>query len=575
MKKTLLAILCLTLMAGLANAETIRQGRVFAGTAFLGPDSGPELQAYDIFGTRTLDPDTLYVLRGQVYIRDGGRINIPANTLIVGEPAGTLVVRRGGQIFAEGTAEEPVVFASANDPGERDAGDWGGVVILGRAPINRDPETTNIEGGIIEGRYGGDIPDDSSGVFKYVRLEFPGYRFEEGNEINGLTMGGVGYGTELHHVQVSYANDDSYEWFGGTVDAHHLVAFAGLDDDFDVDDGYTGRLQFLFGLKDPAQFDSEGSSNGFENDSRNEALPLSRPVFCNVTLVGPERTDALVGNLPEGNTHANMGVLRENTCTSIFNSALVGFVRGWSLRDGSIERAGVDDTLRITHTSVTSMYDGYPGMAAHDTERWPGILDWFGAPGKENFGVAQRLPSTVGLTNMDDLNDPQPQPLLFSELDGNTDYSDDYLQDEMGRYSFVNTQDTYPPAGYRGAFIPETPMDQQWTAGWTNFDPKATEYYVVGVEEIDGLPRAQATVTNYPNPFNPKTTLRFNVPRSGMASLVVYDVAGRAVAELHRGELTAGRYNVDFDGANLSSGTYFARLQGDGFDVTQKMQLVK
>ena len=568
MRNTAIVLVILSLLAGAAQAQVTRDGRVFEGYEFLGPSSGPLLQPYYFTSDRTLDPDTLYTLRGQVYVEDGASLTIPANTLILGEPAGTIVVKRGGQIFIDGTVVEPVIMTSSRAPGARDSGDWGGLVILGRAPINRDPESTNIEGGIIEGTYGGDIPDDNSGRITYLRIEFAGYRFEEGTEINGLTMGGLGYGTELHHVQVSFANDDSYEWFGGTVDAHHLVALGGLDDDFDVDDGFTGRLQFLFGMKYPDVYDGAGSSNGFENDSRNDALPLSHPIYSNVTLVGPERIDALVGNLPVGNTHANMGVLRENTRSSIFNSVLVGFVRGWSIRDGSIQQA-IDDNLRIRNTSVTTMYDGYDGGAAHDTGRWADVVTWFGNPAYNNEGATQRMPSTVGLTNMDNLTDPQPQPLLFSELDGTADFSDPYLADVADRYSFDTS------ANYRGAFVPDTAMDQQWTAGWTNFDPQNTSYIVVGVRDEGGLPSAEASLRNFPNPFNPKTTIRFNVPRAGNVNLVVYDVAGRTVAELHRGELAAGQFSIDFDGNNLSSGTYFARLEGDGFVATQKMQLVK
>ncbi len=561
MKKTMLLILSLgLLLAGLAHADIVRDGRTFLGTATLGPEDGPDLQAYYLNSDRVLSADTLYTLRGQVYVEAGASLTIPAGTLILGEPAGTVVIKRDGQIFCEGTAEDPVVFTSSRAPGNRATGDWGGVVVLGNAPINRDPDDTNIEGGIIEGRFGGDDPFDNSGRIVYTRIEFPGYRFEEGNEINGLTMGGVGAGTEIHHVQVSYANDDSFEWFGGTVDGHHLIAFGGLDDDFDTDTGFTGRLQFLFGMKDPAQFDAAGSSNGLENDSRDEAEPFSRPVYSNITMVGPERTDALVGNLPDGNTHANILVFRENTRSSVFNSVLMGYVNGLSLRDGSIG-AAQDDLLRIRNTSITT-------MGEHDTGRWPEIQDWFDTPAHGNDGGDPRMPSTVGMTNMDDLNDPQPQPLLFSELDTPADFSDPYLADEAGRYSFDTT------ANYRGAFVPDTPMDQQWSAGWSNFDPKNTEYIVVGIEDT-GLPAAPASLTSYPNPFNPATTLKFSVPRAGSVSLKVYDVAGRVVADLHQGRLAAGQFTVDFDGASLASGTYFARLQGDGFEAVQKMQLVK
>ncbi len=566
MKKAML-LFSLVLAAGLVHAGPAEDAGFFVGQALIGPTDGPELQPYYFDADRTLDPDTLYSLRGQVYFRDGATLTIPAGTRILGEPAGTIIIQRGAQIFVNGTPEEPVVMTSSMEPGMRSTGDWGGLVVLGRAPLNVDPAGTDIEGGIIEGQYGGDIADDSSGVIKYLRLEFAGYRFEEGNEINGLTMGGLGHGTELHHVQVSFANDDSYEWFGGTVDAHHLVALGGLDDDWDVDEGYRGRLQFLFSMKYPDIFDASGSANGFENDSKNEAEPFSKPIYSNLTMVGPERIDALVGNLPPGNTHRNVGVLRENTRSSIFNAALVGFARGWSLRDGSIQ-AALDGDLRIQSSSLTTMYDGYPDGSAHDTDRFPTIEDWLSTPAFNNDGIAQRLPSTVGLTDMSDLTDPQPQPQAFSELDGTADFSNDYLADVAGRYSFDTT------ANYRGAFVPGVAMDQQWTAGWTNFDPQNTTYFVA-VEDLGELPLANATVRNYPNPFNPTTTMKFSVPRAGNVDLKVFDVAGRVVAELHEGDLPAGQFSIDFDGAGLSSGTYFARLQGNGFEAVQKMQLVK
>lgn len=567
MKKAML-LFCLVLAAGLVQAGPAEDAGFFVGTEELGALPGdPEITPVYYNADRTLSADTLYTLRGQVYIEDGATLTIPAGTRIVGFPAGTIIVKTGGTILAEGEADNPIVMTSAEDPGMRATGDWGGLVILGNAPLNVDPAGTDIEGGIIEGTYGGDVADDSSGIIKYVRLEYPGYRFAEGNEINGLTMGGVGYGTELHHVQVSFANDDSYEWFGGNVDAHHLIALGGLDDDFDVDEGYRGRLQFLFSLRYPDIYDAAGSANGLENDSKNDAEPFSFPVYSNVTLVGPERIDALVGNLPDGNTHANMGVLRENTRSSIFNSAFVGFVRGWSLRDGSIQ-AALDGDLRIENSSFTTMYDGYANGSAHDTDRFPTIEDWLNTAEYNNNGVAQRMPSAAGLTDMSDLTDPQPQPQAFSELDGTADFSDEFLADVAGRYSFDTT------ANYRGAFVPGVAMDQQWTAGWANFDPQNTTYFVA-VEDLGQLPRSTASVSNFPNPFNPTTNIKFNVPRTGAVSLKIFDVAGRVVAELHDGELAAGQFSVNFDGAGLSSGTYFARLQGNGFEAVQKMQLVK
>lgn len=560
MKRMILLILSLSLFASLASAQVALE--------YLGPSDGPDLQAYYYNSARVLHPDTVYVMKGQIYFEEGASLTIPAGTLLIGEPAATLVIKQGAQIWCNGTLEDPVVMTSSKPAGQRATGDWGGLVILGRAPINLDPDETNIEGGIIEGTYGGDFPLDNSGRVVYTRIEYAGYRFELNNEINGFTMGGVGAGTEIHHVQVSYANDDSWEWFGGTVDHHHLIAFGTLDDCFDTDDGYTGRKQFLLGVKMPDVWDDAGQTNGFEADGRFELQPFSKAIVSNVTLIGPERVDALVGNLPAGNTHQYMGVLRENTHMSIFNSVLLGFARGWSLRDGSID-AAQDDILRIRNTSFSSMYTGHPDGSAHDTGRWADIEAWLGNPAYGNIGVEQRLPSTVGLTDLTEVTNLQLQPLLFSELDGTADFSDPYLAPVAGRYTFDTT------ANYRGAFVPDLPMDQQWTAGWTNFDPQNTEYIVTSVADLGQTPLAQVDLQAYPNPFNPATTLKFSVPRSGNVSLKVYDVSGRMVAELHNGMLEAGQFSVDFSGTNLASGTYFARLLGDGFEASQKMQLVK
>src|SRR5262249_8386807 len=152
---------------------------------------------------------------------------------------GTLIIARGGFIMAQGTPQHPIVFTSQYAPGSRASGDWGGIIVLGKAPVNKVNPV--IEGGLINGScmggtgtYGGTDPNDNSGVISYVRIEFAGYRFQLNNEVNGLTMGGVGAGTQIDHVQVSYSDDDSYEWFGGTVNCKYIVAFAGTDDEFDT-----------------------------------------------------------------------------------------------------------------------------------------------------------------------------------------------------------------------------------------------------------------------------------------------------------------------------------------------------
>ncbi|MBE0567793.1 MAG: T9SS type A sorting domain-containing protein [Krumholzibacteria bacterium] len=530
----------------------------WVGTADLGTfDPVDELAPYNQTGVRTLSPDTLYTIYGLYYVEAGGVINIPAGTVIQGVPGATLVIKPGAQIFAEGTETSPVIMTSSEAPGNRFPGDWGGVVILGNAPVNQ--VNPLIEGGIIEGTYGGSDPEDNSGVFKYVRIEYPGYRFQLNNEVNGLTMGGVGRGTEIHHVQISYSFDDSFEWFGGTVDAHHLVAIGGTDDDFDTDFGYQGRIQFGFSLRDPQYWDAAGQSNGFESDndgSGSAAQPYTFPVFSNMTMIGPE---AVALPLPVGHTFENAAVLRRSTRTSVFNSVIAGFPRGVSIRDGSRTAAAADE-LRFYNTEVTGSYT-YSTDNIHDTGRWPLVGTWF--MGNANLDTIPRSHTAVGLGDLSDLTNPNPVPQPGSVLIGTADFSNSYIADPW-----------FTQVSYRGAFDPALPMDQQWTRGWTNFDPQGINYAALS-SVGDPLPARTAAARNFPNPFNPSTTIKFTVPAKGNVNVKVYDVRGREVAELHDGMLEASTYELQFNGEGLSSGTYFYRVQGEGFEVTEKMQLVK
>lgn len=170
-------------------------------------------------GDYVLNASRKYKLRGWVYIEDGSTITIPAGTVIRGDKQtqAALIIERGGQIFARGTASKPIVFTSEEAPGNRRPGDWGGLILCGRASNNKGEQ--QIEGGPRSYHGGGSNPvdTDNSGVLSYVRVEFAGFPFQTDKEINGITFGSVGSGTTVDHLQVSYSNDDSFEWFGGSV----------------------------------------------------------------------------------------------------------------------------------------------------------------------------------------------------------------------------------------------------------------------------------------------------------------------------------------------------------------------
>src|SRR6187549_2250525 len=209
-----------------------------------------------IIENRTLKAAYTYKLRGLVYVTNGAILTIEPGTKIVGESGknGGLIITRSSKIIADGTKDKPIVFTSEAATPAR--GDWAGVVILGNAPTNASfngvQGVGEIEGGVNNsdglGLYGGTNPADNSGILRYVRIEYAGYAFLPDKEINGLTFGGVGNQTIVDYVEVAYANDDSFEWFGGTVNCTHLISYKTLDDDFDTDNGFAGKVQFGISL---------------------------------------------------------------------------------------------------------------------------------------------------------------------------------------------------------------------------------------------------------------------------------------------------------------------------------------
>ena len=250
----------------------------------------------DITSDMTLTNNRTYKLVGFVRVQPPATLTIQEGTLIVGDNAsqGSLIVKPGAKIMAIGTENAPIVFTSEfalqGSGGSPTYGDWGGIILLGNATINVPGGTAQIEGP--GDTYGGSNDNDNSGVMSYVRIEYAGIAFSLNNEINGLTFGGVGRGTQIDHIQVSYSGDDSYEWFGGTVSCKYLIAFRGWDDDFDTDFGFRGKMQYLVALRDPAIAD-QSSSNGFESDNDGSGSlnqPLTTPTWWNVSMIGPLET---------------------------------------------------------------------------------------------------------------------------------------------------------------------------------------------------------------------------------------------------------------------------------------------
>lgn len=323
-----------------------------------------------------LTSSKVWLIDGVSYVPSGKTLKIPAGTVLsagvdktyTGVESGTtvtknihgvLVVVKGAKIDAQGTESQPIVFTSPNAPGSRVAGDFGGIILLGSAPINQ-PTTTVIEGlpippAGVDITYGGSNSADNSGTMQYVRIEYPGFVLFANNEINGLTCGGVGSGTTLDHIQVTYSADDSFEFFGGTVNASYLVAAGGDDDDFDFDFGYNGTIQYAVGLKaiNSTHSTSGGASdaNGIESDNDKTgtgALPRTKATLRNITLLGTNTNNSII----------KLGArFRRNSSFDIQNSVIGGYPNGVSYENG----ASGTYSANILHafTPVTSAGTGF------------------------------------------------------------------------------------------------------------------------------------------------------------------------------------------------------------------------
>lgn len=270
----------------------------------------------------TWDNSKVWELSGIVTVANGVTLTIQPGTYIkstanvAGTPNGVLVAVRGGKINAVGTAESPIIFTSRNllDGNEATApspGDFGGVILLGKAHVNTLSGTKEIEGLPENGNYvfgaakGTEVENDNSGTLSYVRIEYAGFNLSVDNEVNGLTLGGVGSGTTLNHIEVNYGKDDSFEFFGGTVNASYLVSKAADDDNFDFDNGYNGSIEFAVAVADKNSTHSQSGgstdSNGIESDNNAptepgganfDLAPKTHPVLSNFTIIGTSTTNS-------------------------------------------------------------------------------------------------------------------------------------------------------------------------------------------------------------------------------------------------------------------------------------------
>jgi len=328
----------------------------------------------DIDADTTWSCENIYVLEAPIYV--SAVLTVEAGTVVQGTAgANALIVTTAGRLEAEGTSVDPIVFTSNNAMGSRAPGDWGGVVLLGEAPINVEG-TATIEGldpGEARGNYGGDDAAHDCGTLRYVRIEWAGFVFGEDNELNGLTLGGCGSDTELEFIQVHGGLDDGIEFFGGTADLKHAVVSSVGDDSLDTDQGYSGRVQHFI-----AQVGAAGD-HGQESDNLEDAetsTPRSDFTIWNATYVmAGNDADALrLRRGTAGEIHnaiiVNVG---EDECVNVDTTETIGQVEAGELviansmftgctKDGADAfvrfTADEDDTTEPSEATATAWCDG-------------------------------------------------------------------------------------------------------------------------------------------------------------------------------------------------------------------------
>ncbi len=431
----------------------------------------------DITTNTTWTADKIYTMNKIIYVTNNATLTIEPGTIIKGSKStagsGSLVITRGAKLMAVGTADKPIVFTSAQPVGQRNAQDWGGVILLGKAPVNKGANVP-IEG-ISEGNsnalFGGTDPADNSGTLKYVRIEFAGVPLTPDNEINGLTFGGVGSGTTIDYIEVYRSGDDSYEWFGGTVACKHLMAIGGLDDDFDTDYGFSGKLQFCVGQRYPTIADVSGS-NGFESDNDGDGsnnTPQTSAIFSNMTMVGPLAGGAGTKNVNANYQHAAQ--IRRNSALSTFNSVFVGFVDGIYIDDSKVATPGATSTNYTTGAlAFKNNIIGYVKNASNEVKGENKVLfettlrstNTFMA---SLFGTDLFMAPTKIASGYADSGTPNFLPTATSVAASGADFTD----------AKVVNDTFFEKVTYRGAF-----GSTDWTAGWASYDPQLLPYSTPG-----------------------------------------------------------------------------------------------
>jgi hypothetical protein len=428
-------------------------------------NSGLEIIEGEISSSKILDASKKYLLKGKVYVLSGNTITIPAGTIIFGDKTtqGALVINRGAKIMAEGTASNPIVFTSNAPAGFRQRGDWAGIVICGNAQTNKGTNNP-IEGiqgtGTTNGYYGpGTALDNSqnSGIMKYVRIEYAGFPLSDDNELNSLTLGSIGSGTAIDNIMVSYANDDAYEWFGGTVNHKFLIAYSTNDDDFDTDAGYSGSIQYGLIVRDNNIAD-KSTSRAFEASSNSAGVdPDSECKFANFTILGPWVYADTSTTTNIAGSYGNAIEINSSSNIKVWNSIVLGFTVPVNMNGG--DNSEVKNNILYGRDSLVSKTAAAKGTFSNNTVITSRVLK--SIYGTSVFTGKDSKKNKSDASSALYFNNPNPLQVATSPyVTGAPDLSASGLTTEA----------------YYGAFGTTANAGWAWGQPWINFQPQNTAY---------------------------------------------------------------------------------------------------
>ncbi len=508
-----------------------------------------------------------YILDGLIFVDSAAILTIDAGTVIkgreqanitTGDGASALIVRRGGMLIADGTAENPIIFTSeldnVSDPSDltpNDRGLWGGIILLGRAVTNQPTTENQIEGipTTENARFGGSDDNDNSGTLRYVSIRHGGFSISgiPGDEINGLTCGAVGSQTVIEYVEVFANFDDGYEWFGGTVNSKWLVsAFCG-DDGYDWDMGFRGNGQFWFLIQGTEEAGRGAEMDG--GDDNETGLPYATPTVVNATYIGAGETTS---PLPAGDGNDHALIFRDNSGGYYYSSIFTDFSQdGIAVEDLA---SGEDSRSRLENNQLMLVSNFFWGFGNGNTLSDIAPQDFVQSHFTSNNNLVEN-PMLLSISRDDSENlDPRPDPSGPAAGPGAIQPADPF----------------FTQVDYYGAFDPNAPL---WTSGWTAI----SEYGITDVREnlIDLLPESFSLTQNYPNPFNPVTKIQFALPNAANVKLTVHNILGQEVEILVNGFKNAGTYELTWDASNLPSGVYIYTIQSENTFITKKMTLLK